>query len=358
MSFSDDLRDELASIAPRRRCCRLAELSALSHSAGAWHLRGHGELSVHLDLASAAAARRAFTLLRELGVRSEIRTYRRHAFERATRYQLHVEVDETAAEALREAGVLSARGAPLSHPPKRVVGRPCCRGAYLRGALLGWLPLGAEKPAPRAARERPGRGRAARRNRRSRGGRAEDDRAQDARRRLRQVGRDGRRSARARGRERDRPAPGRARGRRRDPVGGEPARKCRRSERETHGRCRPEATGGDPRARPQGAPGQARGDRSAADQTPVRVAGGARQALPARDQQGRRAPPDDGAGPAGAAAGASGATARPRRLAKFLDPCRLLTLPNKRPRNGGGGVPRTKLPLVVSMLVTIAPDGV
>ena len=38
---------------------------------------------------------------------------------------------------LREAGVLSARGAPLERPPKRVVGRSCCRGAYLRGALLG-----------------------------------------------------------------------------------------------------------------------------------------------------------------------------------------------------------------------------
>jgi DNA-binding protein WhiA len=137
MSFSDDLRDELASIAPTRHCCRLAELSALSHAAGAWHLRGHRELSVHLDLASAAAARRAFTLLRDLGARSEIRTYRRRAFDRATRYQLHVEVDEKAAEALREAGVLSAGGAPLRHPPKRVVGRSCCRGAYLRGALLG-----------------------------------------------------------------------------------------------------------------------------------------------------------------------------------------------------------------------------
>ena len=137
MSLSDDLRDELAAIVPRRRCCSLAELSALFHSAGTWHLRGHGELAVHLDLASPSAARRAFTLLREFGVSSEIRTYRRQSFDRATRYQLHVEVDTRAAEILREAGVLSARGAPLERPPKRVVGRSCCRGAYLRGALLG-----------------------------------------------------------------------------------------------------------------------------------------------------------------------------------------------------------------------------
>ena len=38
---------------------------------------------------------------------------------------------------LVEAGVLDARHAPVERPPKRVVGRACCRGAYLRGALLG-----------------------------------------------------------------------------------------------------------------------------------------------------------------------------------------------------------------------------
>jgi len=136
MSLSDDFRDELAQIAPVRRCCRHAELSALFHASGAWHLRG-GQVAVHLDFASSAVARRAFALLRELGVRSEIRTYRRQGFERSTRYQLHVEVDDHALTVLQEAGVLSASGAPLEHPPKRVVGRSCCRAAYLRGALLG-----------------------------------------------------------------------------------------------------------------------------------------------------------------------------------------------------------------------------
>jgi DNA-binding protein WhiA len=134
--LSDDLRDELAQISPERRCCRQAEISALFHTSGAWHLRG-GAVGVHLDLSSSAVARRAFAILRDLGVRSEIRTYRRRAFEQATRYQLHVDVDEHALQVLREAGVLSRTGAPLGQPPKRVVGRSCCRGAYLRGALLG-----------------------------------------------------------------------------------------------------------------------------------------------------------------------------------------------------------------------------
>jgi DNA-binding protein WhiA len=134
VSLSEDLRHELAGIAPARDCDRLAELSGLAHTAGSLHLRGRGQIALHFDLVSPAAARRAFSLLRELGVTSEIRTYQRHAFGRETRYQLHVEGDGRALEVLRDAGVGSAS---LDRPPKRVVGRACCRAAYLRGALLG-----------------------------------------------------------------------------------------------------------------------------------------------------------------------------------------------------------------------------
>jgi hypothetical protein len=94
-------------------------------------------VSVHLDLANSAVARRAFSLLRDFGVTSEIRTYRQQAFNRRTRYQLHVAGDDRALQVLYEAGVLTQRLAPLDHPPRRVVARACCRGAYLRGALLG-----------------------------------------------------------------------------------------------------------------------------------------------------------------------------------------------------------------------------
>jgi cell division protein WhiA len=137
VSLSEDLRGELAAIAPRSDCDRLAELSGLFHAAGSIHLRGRGEVAVHLDLAESAVARRAFSLLRRFHVASEIRTYRRRAFDRATRFQLHVAGDDRALQVLHEAGVLGPRLAPLAHPPRRVVARSCCRRAYLRGALLG-----------------------------------------------------------------------------------------------------------------------------------------------------------------------------------------------------------------------------
>jgi cell division protein WhiA len=137
LALSEDLRAELAAIAPVRGCDRLAELSALFHTAGSVHLLGRGEIAVHLDVSSSAVARRAFTLLRDLGVHSEIRTYRQQAFGKATRYQLHVLGDEPARAVLREAGVLDRAFRPLERPPRRLVARACCRGAYLRGALLG-----------------------------------------------------------------------------------------------------------------------------------------------------------------------------------------------------------------------------
>lgn len=137
MSLSEDVRSELAGIAPRRECDRLAELSALFHTAGRIHLRGRGEVSLHLDLASSAVARRAFSLLRGFGVSCEIRSYRRRSFGGETRYQLHVAGEDRTMQVLHEAGVVSARLSPLERPPRRVVGRSCCRGAYLRGALLG-----------------------------------------------------------------------------------------------------------------------------------------------------------------------------------------------------------------------------
>jgi cell division protein WhiA len=136
MSLSDDVRGELAAIDPRKACCRLAELSALVRTAGSVHLRGGGRVAVHLEVPSAAVARRAFALLRGYGVPCEIRAFRRPAFERANRYQLHLGDDARALQALHEAGILGSRLEPLERPPRRVLRRSCCRIAYLRGAFL------------------------------------------------------------------------------------------------------------------------------------------------------------------------------------------------------------------------------
>lgn len=135
--LAEVVRAELAAIAPQRRCDRVAEISGLFHTAGALHLLGRGTLALHLDVAASSVARRAFALLASFRVPAEIRTYRRPAFDRATRFQLHVEGTDAALDLLAEAGVLDRDRRPLERPPGRVIARGCCRGAYLRGAFLG-----------------------------------------------------------------------------------------------------------------------------------------------------------------------------------------------------------------------------
>lgn len=137
MSLSEELRDELAGVPAGDERERLAELSGLFHAAGSVHLRGRGEVTVHVDVSSSAVTRRAFRLLRSLGVAAEIRTYRRRAFDRGTRYQLHVLGSNRGLQVLHEAGVLDVRLAPIERPPRRVVSTRGARSAYLRGALLG-----------------------------------------------------------------------------------------------------------------------------------------------------------------------------------------------------------------------------
>ncbi len=233
--LSDDLRDELATIAPEAECDRLAELSGLFHVAGSAHLRGRGAVDVHLDLASSAVARRAFALLRSFQVDSEIRTYQRAAFDKATRYQLHVEGSPTAYETLHHAGVLDASHRPVDHPPRRVLSRHCCRRSYLRGALLGAGSLsgprdphleirtaeieGARFLADVAERE---------------GARAARPRPRPPCGRLCQGNGDDRRRARRRRCGRRRPRPRGAFRRRRDARRRKPARQCRSREPRPH----------------------------------------------------------------------------------------------------------------------------
>jgi cell division protein WhiA len=136
-SLAEDVRNELAQIAPAADCDRLAELSGMFHTAGRLHLRGRGAVSLHIDVGESAVARRAFSLLRELGVRAELRTYRQRSFGTPNRFQVHVAGGARALRVLRAAGVIGPRLAPLERPPRRFVRRSCCRRAYLRGSLLG-----------------------------------------------------------------------------------------------------------------------------------------------------------------------------------------------------------------------------
>ncbi len=129
---------ELAAIAPVRRCDALAEISGLFHTAGSLHLLGHGELAFHLDVSarprwpagrspSSASSASTARSARTAGAPSTAR--------RATSCTSTGQPPRSASCVRPGSSAQAAR--PLSRPPRRVVGRRCCRAAYVRGALLG-----------------------------------------------------------------------------------------------------------------------------------------------------------------------------------------------------------------------------
>jgi len=136
VTFVEDVRSELCHALPTRACCRAALLAAIVRTAGSFHLRGRGEVHVEVDLGANVAARRVVELVRSLGASCEIRSYRRARLRPEQRFTIVLASDPRTLQAMHEVGVLGASLAPLPEPPARLLQRPCCRAAYLRGAFL------------------------------------------------------------------------------------------------------------------------------------------------------------------------------------------------------------------------------
>ena len=139
--LSEDLRHELAAIAPRATATGSRSCRGSSTRPGSVHLRGRGEVAVHLDLVEPggrAARVQPPARVRRRRPRSAPTAGARSTG--ATRYQLHVAGDDArAARCCTRPASSTPRIAPLERPPRRVVARACCR---------------ARVPARRAARRR------------------------------------------------------------------------------------------------------------------------------------------------------------------------------------------------------------
>jgi DNA-binding protein WhiA len=145
MAFSEEVRAELAAALPASSCCRRAMAGAIVRTAGSYHLHGHGDVHVEVELGAGPIARRTVELLRGLGAHVEIRSWSERRFRGQHRFGLVVGPDADSIEVLRQIGVLDRARRPVPEPPARLTGRACCRAAYLRGAFVA----GGSVAAPR-----------------------------------------------------------------------------------------------------------------------------------------------------------------------------------------------------------------
>lgn len=137
MVFSSQVKAELARVLPLDTCCQRAELLGLIRSAGTLRLT-HGEgLVLQLASENAAAARKAFLLLKKLfRFHPSFTVMQRRRLQKNYVYFLEITSAEVVNQILHEVGLLGEDGELCEGALAGIKKRRCCRMAYLRGAFL------------------------------------------------------------------------------------------------------------------------------------------------------------------------------------------------------------------------------
>ncbi|NPV59043.1 MAG: DNA-binding protein WhiA [Actinobacteria bacterium] len=138
MPFTSEVKDELARLKAPRRCCRMAELSALLRLEGSLHILGPHRVSLHTESENAAVARKMFALLKELfSLTPELRVERAPRLKGHNCYCLFLGESPQVVQVLNELSLLDDAMRPVMEVPTRLTRRQCCSASYLRGAFLG-----------------------------------------------------------------------------------------------------------------------------------------------------------------------------------------------------------------------------
>lgn len=137
MSFSSDVKNELAQIKDIKSCCRLSELGGLYGSMGSLSLLGRGRVNAQMSSESMAVCRRAYTLLHSaLGLCAQIHYVSSTRFGGTRRAVLTLGPVQSPV-LLRALRMMDEDGALRATSPRLSLTRGCCARAFLRGVMLG-----------------------------------------------------------------------------------------------------------------------------------------------------------------------------------------------------------------------------
>ncbi len=142
MSFSSEVKGELARIKVVKKCDMLAEISGFLRVSGSLRLAGGGRFIIVASTENPAIARHYKTLIRDyFGSNARLEMEESQIPGRnGYRYSLTISPEEKSTQILRETGMLLIREGNdyLSdgiYQP--IIGKKCCKKAYLRGLFLG-----------------------------------------------------------------------------------------------------------------------------------------------------------------------------------------------------------------------------
>lgn len=139
MSFSADVRLEIAHMNTENLCCMRSEIAGMLLSSGNLLITGRGSVALTLSSELAAIARHIYLLIRaSFDERCEISVSRREYPRVRNVYTLMLR-GEAAERVLTECGAVHRECvfALRNGLPERLLGRQCCQRAFMRGAFLG-----------------------------------------------------------------------------------------------------------------------------------------------------------------------------------------------------------------------------
>lgn len=146
MSFSTDVKGELARLDVNKKCCMLAEIAGFLRVAGSISLAGGGKFNIVASTENAAIARHYKKLIKDyfgsnttLAVGDSQMPGKSRA-KGHNRYYLRISHDEKSSQILRETGMMLVKEgndyfSDGVYMP--IVKSKCCKKSYMRGIFLG-----------------------------------------------------------------------------------------------------------------------------------------------------------------------------------------------------------------------------
>jgi len=137
LAFSTQVKNELAKLQPKRKCCQRAEVSAIIHMDGSLHILGNERFALDVSTENAAVARLLYKYLTDTFPVKVESIVRRSVLHKVNNYLIHVPAQDALGQALNELGILDDRMRVVPGILNRIIKRDCCVVSYLRGAFLG-----------------------------------------------------------------------------------------------------------------------------------------------------------------------------------------------------------------------------
>ncbi len=141
MTFSSKCKNEISRLNLEKRCCTIAELSALIRTTGYISIKGYNKFEIEFVMENAAVARRIFKMIKYLyNTNSEITVKKTNRLKKHNNYSVKVN-EEDVKKLLIDTKLSKDSNINILKfnygIPKSLVKDSCCIRAYIRGAFLG-----------------------------------------------------------------------------------------------------------------------------------------------------------------------------------------------------------------------------